>query len=236
MGRPKSTFRDLTNQEFGRWTVLEYVHEKGKHGKWKCVCRCGTIKLLYSSSLLGDGTNSCGCWRPEKSRIKATTHGEARTPLYGLWAGIKRRCYNKNDRNYLRYGARGIVIEYAPWITDYTSFRDWALVNGYEKGLEIDRRDNSKGYSPDNCQFITKTENLNNTRTNHWILAFGETKTIAQWSRDPRCSISAIQLNQRIHEGMDSERAIVSPMREGAYQRSAQHRACMEYTRFNGMI
>ena len=81
--------------------------------------------------------------------------------LYGLWEGMKKRTLNKNYENYHCYGGRGIGI-CDEWIHNPKSFIEWALNNGYEEGLELDREDNNKGYSPENCRWATKSINMLN--------------------------------------------------------------------------
>jgi len=90
-------------------------------------------------------------------------HGGTKTKLFGLWKDIKKRCYNKSRKQYKDYGGRGIII-CPEWANDYTKFRDWSLNNGYQEGLEIDRINNDGNYSPENCRFVTKQENIRNSR------------------------------------------------------------------------
>jgi hypothetical protein len=101
-------------------------------------------------------------------------------PLYQTWYGINRRCYNQKDCSYERYGARGIVV-CEEWQDDPGVFIEWAIENGWEPGLEIDRKDNDGPYSPDNCRFVTKKENCRNMRTNRRIEIDGVTKTMVEW-------------------------------------------------------
>ena len=81
--------------------------------------------------------------------------------LYGVFRSMKARCYKNTHKDYKNYGARGITIEFI----DYKDFIDWALQNGYEEGLEIDRKNNDGNYSKDNCRFVTKSVNNMNRRT-----------------------------------------------------------------------
>lgn len=90
------------------------------------------------------------------------THGMSQTILYRRWADMKKRCTNPNYKYYSRYKDRF----YEPW-NEFISFMEWALANGYFEGASIDRRDNSKGYSPSNCQWLTWDEHKKKTRTDN---------------------------------------------------------------------
>ena len=85
-------------------------------------------------------------------------HGEGKTRLYGIWAGMKARCCQKNDESFQHYGARGIKV-CPSWLNNFLTFKAWALRNGYKDNLTIDRRDNDGNYSPKNCQWLTRAEN-----------------------------------------------------------------------------
>ena len=93
---------------------------------------------------------------------------------------MRSRCYNPNDNNYVRYGGRGISI-----CTEWDSpslFCEWSLNNGYMKGLEIDRIDNYSGYSPDNCRWVTRRENMRNIHTNYNLCVKGVSHCISEWA------------------------------------------------------
>ena len=90
-------------------------------------------------------------------------HGGISTKLYKVWSSMKNRCLNINHQAFNNYGGRGITI-CPEWANDYTIFRDWSLSNGYQEGLEIDRRENNGNYSPENCRFVTAQENSQNRR------------------------------------------------------------------------
>lgn len=99
--------------------------------------------------------------------MKREMHGLRKHPLYDVWHDMKARCYNKNNKAHYCYGGRG--IEVCPeWLNSFKSFYDWAMDNEYKKGLEVDRRDNDLGYSPENCRFVTRKCNLRNTRRSKW--------------------------------------------------------------------
>lgn len=121
-----------------------------------------------------------------------------------VWNGCNQRCYNKNQSAYPNYGGRGIRVEFR----DVDHFVSWAISSGYVPGLQIDRKNNNGNYSPDNCRWVTPTVNANNTRKNIHVNAFGETKTVAEWSRDQRCVVGYRCLLQRIKAGHDPEESI----------------------------
>jgi len=95
--------------------------------------------------------------------MKYQKHGLRNHPLYNVWSDIKKRCLNKNNKDYKNYGARGISI-HDDWIDDFKSFYNWAIKNGYSAGLSIDRKDNDLGYAPNNCKFSTPIEQIHNRR------------------------------------------------------------------------
>jgi hypothetical protein len=91
------------------------------------------------------------------------THGLRGSPLYEVWGGIKNRCRNISNIGYDNYGGRGISM-CQEWSEDFKKFYDWAMSNGYKKGLQIDRIDNDSDYEPDNCRFTSRFINMSNTR------------------------------------------------------------------------
>lgn len=134
-----------------------------------------------------------------------------RDPLNVLWYHIKERCYNENSKSYKRYGGRGITV-CDEWLHDSEAFKRWALSNGYAKGLEIDRIDNNRGYSPDNCRWVTKTQNARNTSKNRYISWNNEIHPLSEWCEILNLNYNTI--NMRLHRGWDFEKAVTTPTRE----------------------
>lgn len=134
--------------------------------------------------------------------------------LQTIWSGMNGRCNSFKNRSWKDYGAKGIDL-CAEWSGRQGSIRfiKWALSNGYLEGLDIDRRDNSKGYSPGNCRFTTRQENCWNKSNNTMLTFAGETKCIAAWGDDLRCVVPSNQFQQRIKCGWDVERALFTPLR-----------------------
>jgi hypothetical protein len=123
---------------------------------------------------------------------------------------MKKRCYSPKDLAYKNYGGRGITI-CDEWRASPACFIEWAIQNGWRRGLEIDRRDNNGPYSPLNCRFVTRATNSRNTRRNVHLTAFGETKVLEDWVADERCTVASSVLRTRIDRGWEHERAIATP-------------------------
>lgn len=156
---------DIIGNRYGRLTVRSEVADRTKCGevKYLCVCDCGNETVVSGTSLRNGSTKSCGCFLRESAAERNTTHGLSSTPLYKIWDGMKQRCHNPNNHAYEYYGARGIHV-CDEWMNDAESFINWALENGWEPGLEIDRKNNEEGYNPENCRCVTHKVNMNNTR------------------------------------------------------------------------
>lgn len=94
---------------------------------------------------------------------RGPNHGGRSSALYSVWRGMRNRCHDPKAQNYRFYGARGITV-CDEWRNSFPTFREWALANGFEPGLQLDRRDNEEGYSPDNCKWTIRLHNLRNRR------------------------------------------------------------------------
>lgn len=108
------------------------------------------------------------------------------TRLNDIYRNMKRRCYNPKNPAYENYGGRGIVVcdEWKERYAGYKRFKEWALSNGYQEDLTIDRIDNNKGYSPDNCRWVTRKVQNNNKRNSHLVTYKGKTQTLTQWCEE----------------------------------------------------
>ena len=174
---------DLTGQKFNLLTVLSLDHIKGYDRYWKCRCDCGKTTTVAGSKLKSGKTKSCGCYRKAKSSETAiknfTKHGDRQrdnsTRLYSIWQGMHARCKTKP-----RYKNRGICV--CPEWNEYTVFKDWALSNGYNDNLTIDRIDNDGNYEPNNCRWADQKIQANNRSNNRVVEYSGERHTAADWA------------------------------------------------------
>lgn len=136
--------------------------------------------------------------------------------LYNIWTLMKRRCYNPNNHCYKYYGARGIRVADC-WLHDYSAFKKWAFENGYTDDLTIERIDNNKGYSPDNCKWITKGEQALNRRMNYYYTYKGKTRCLSEWCKELGLSDHYSNIKRRILEaGMSFEEAITIPIKDSS--------------------
>lgn len=160
----KARIKDLTGRKFGKLTVVEFKGSNNKTGAlWLCKCECGNEKIITSRNLLSGVTKSCGCLSKEKPNH--TTHGLCYTRLHGVWASMKSRCYNPNNKRYKNYGGRGIKV-CDEW-QEFRPFYNWAIANGYDENAPrgqytIDRIDVNGDYEPHNCRWITIEEQQKN--------------------------------------------------------------------------
>lgn len=185
----------MNGNKFGEWTILKQISTR----KVLCECSCGNTKEVYKTNLGTGKSESCGCLR----EVEASG-----TKLYNVWASLKSRCLNKNHHAYLDYGARGITV-CDEWIDSVDSFYHWALESGYKEGLTIDRIDNNKGYSPDNCKWSTMEEQHNNKRNNRFITYNGKTQTVAEWARET--GINNRTILSRLRGGWDVSELFIDP-------------------------
>ena len=126
---------------------------------------------MPSLYLKNGDTKSCGCLHTFGLINRSTKHGKCGTRLYTVWKSMKDRCYRSHNDRYEKYGGRGITI-CDDWREDFQAFYDWAMANGYDENAPygqctIDRIDNDKGYSPDNCRWVdaaAQNKNKSNSR------------------------------------------------------------------------
>jgi len=192
--------KDLSGMKFGKLTVIErgqdiyYGKDSQKRITWICKCDCGNIKQITGCSLRNNSTQSCGCIQTEKSKIRRERQIEKYKDkhqytvfdkrLHNIWKGMKERCYTKTCAYYKYYGGRGIIM-CDEWRKrgGFWTFRGWALNNGYQDNLQIDRIDVNQGYNPENCRWVTAQEQANNKRNSIKIEVDGVSHSLLEWSQ-----------------------------------------------------
>lgn len=179
-------WKDIENDSFvgtikNRFVVIgksKNINKKCHNVRYKCLCECGNIFYRTKDEILKHDNGACG----KCKRVRPELDGHSKTPLYRVYYAMKQRCYDKNSSEYHNYGGRGISV-CEEWLNSFSDFNKWCLNNGYRKGLQLDRIDNNKNYSPDNCKFSTPLENSNNKRTCVYVTHNDQTHTINEWSR-----------------------------------------------------
>lgn len=148
-------------QDLGRIYPNEKCIQKRHMATYKCDC--GKIFQGDVFQINKGNTKSCGCARYEFIKNLNTKHGQSKSPLMQVWNAMKQRTSNPAVSNYRNYGGRGIVVCEA-WKNSFIDFYNWSIKNGYQKGLQINRKDNDGNYEPLNCEFISSVGNNNNRR------------------------------------------------------------------------
>lgn len=168
--------KDLSGQRFGRLLVLYDTSER-KRGNvvWHCRCDCGNEVDIRGGNLISGNTTSCGCYSRECIVERSTVHGMSRRgkrhPVYRTWVHMLRRCEDPNNNRYKNYGGRGIKV-CNEW-HDAKIFIDWALSNGWEEGLQLDRINNDGNYEPGNCRWVTRKVQARNKTNNRHVIYNG---------------------------------------------------------------
>ena len=153
-------YKDYIGQKYNHWTIIDISTRSKLCGiAFIRKCDCGTIRTIQLSSLIRNKTKSCGC-------INKVNY-DTKSSLYKIYMHMKGRCYCKTDKKYKNYGKRGIKI-CKELLEDYNVFLNWSIKNGYKEGLSIERIDVNGDYKPNNCKFISISEQTKNKTTSHY--------------------------------------------------------------------
>jgi len=175
-GKPNYIRKDLTGKRFGKLVAMEVVGRRNGALAWLCKCDCGNEKIAASGKLIEGGCTHCGCMYVNP----AQTHGMTKNPLYKVWQGMKIRCLYPSAISYPNYGGRGIKV-CEEWLNNFMCFYN-DMKDGYKKGLQLDRIDNDKDYSKENCCWSTRKVQTRNKRNNRWYEAGGLNMIIMDWA------------------------------------------------------
>lgn len=196
--------------KYNRLTVVETGLYKGPRRAVRCICSCGKETVVTCSRLINGKIKSCGCLQVESVKKRNFKHGASHTRLHNIWMAMKNRCYNSNYKWFMNYGGRGIIV-CDEWRDDFTMFSDWALSNGYQDTLTIERIDVNGNYCPDNCTWILLEQQPLNQRGRVNKYTNGERIHMGELARQN--GLTYCCLYQRLSSGMTLEEALSKPAR-----------------------
>lgn len=200
---------DLTGKRFGKLTVASRAEKVKYNQYWNCLCDCGITKAIIGIALTSGGTVSCGCHRKEIHTIHGNTSKHKLTGAWRSWNQMIRRCTDKKHESYKRYGERGITV-----CEEWLSFENFLHDMGDRpNGKTLDRIDNNKGYSKENCRWATMAKQQNNKTSNHFIEFNGMRKTIAEWAKYLNIGYPALSSRINILH-WTTEKALTTPTRK----------------------
>lgn len=213
-----SKYKQLVLDNIGKtvhhWTIIRLLskEESPSRAKWYALarCKCGVVKPVVSEKIFTNSSKSCGCAKNEalKTHGFTTSAKGGNSREYAIWNSMKQRCRNPKNKQYPEYGGRGISV-CDSWLRFENFFRD--MGERPFKGASLERKDNNKGYSPDNCKWADRNTQNNNKRNNRPITINGVTKNLCQWA--DHYGIGHTTIFHRIKAGWDVERAITQPAR-----------------------
>lgn len=198
---------DLTGQRFGKLIAIKPVGtNKSGNTLWECKCDCGNSSIVINSNLTRENSKSCGCTNSERLIKRNTSHGMSKTKIYAKWLSMLERCRTKTNTDYKYYGARGINV-CKEW-KDFNKFYKWAMNNGYENSLTIDRINVNGNYEPSNCRWVTQLRQCNNKRNNLYLTIDGVTASLADICRMYNARYTMVW--KRLRRGWSIEKAVLN--------------------------
>ena len=210
--KPGMAFKDITGNRYGRLVAIKPISKIPGKYHWECQCDCGNTCIVNGAYLRNGKTKSCGCLKEEVLKNGANRNASllSGTRLYHIWFGMKSRCDREKNQAYERYGKRGIAV-CDEWNgkDGFIRFYEWAMNNGYDESLSLDRIDNDGGYSPDNCRWTTEKVQANNRRSNRRFEVNGEIKTLAELCEEYHVSYQMVQ--NRVNRGWNIIDALTMP-------------------------
>ena len=171
---------NLVGEKFGHLVVLSQEASVKRNTYWKCQCDCGTTIVCKTKSLRLEGKTSCGCDTFDRRSVKLRTHGLSKTPVYKSWRMMKSRCLNPNYTHYEYYGGRGVSI-YPEWVSSFEKFLE--DMGPRPDGYTLDRKDTNGDYTPENCRWSTREEQVDNRRNTVFLEYAGVTLSVKEWAK-----------------------------------------------------
>lgn len=186
--------KKLAGLRFGRLQIIKQVGARNRRSLWLCECECGNVIERTSNDLVHGRVKSCGCLKAEViASGAAKTHGLREAPIYGVYHAMRSRCENQNSKRFADYGGRGITV-CDRWKESIQNFVD--DMGEQPTSATVERIDNNKGYSPDNCRWATRTEQGRNKRNNRVIEYDGKHLTLSEWAE--RTGIKRATIQRRL--------------------------------------
>ncbi len=222
---------DMTGKKYSSITAIRPSGVSASRDiKWLFLCDCGVEFEANGYHARTGKITTCPKCASERSRVSTLKHGLTGTVEFSTWTEIKTRCYNKKRPEYKNYGGRGIKV-CERWLE---SFENFLLDMGPRPdGMSIDRKDNDGDYSPENCQWSTRTDQANNKRNNHKITIDGITKNRAEWAKEYGISSSAILLRER--SGLSGRDLIKPSKRIGTVTFNGKTKTYEEWSKVTGI-
>lgn len=197
----------MVARKFGRLVVIAAGPLRGRRRTWRCRCACGRTCTVREDNLKSGNSKSCGC---QKRKGNRRTHGLTGTSIHGIWLHMLDRCNNPRNRDYLRYGDRGISV-CSRWQGKNGFANFFADMGDRPISKTLDRRDNDGDYSPGNCRWATKITQSQNRRTSRYLKFGGKNLCLSEWSR--RTGVGASTLRLRLAAGWSVRQALTMPVR-----------------------
>ena len=204
-----SKYNNIIGKQFNSLKVLS-IHSQTKNGQYNllCKCNCGNIKPIRASRVINGITKTCGCRNRGYNYCTPNKLSRKYPNLYSIWNTMKHRCYNPKHHKYINYGSRGIKV-CKEWEKQFEPFLNWAINNGYQKGLTIDRIDVNGNYEPSNCRWVTHTIQARNKTNNRIVEYKGSKKCLAQWCDELKIPYDTVRA--RIYLGWTIDKAFETP-------------------------
>jgi len=202
-------------ETFGELVVVRLYKDVRFNGRPRymaeCKCSCGGRWRGERGALTSGSSKrcpACSSYSNGGNPVHGRSNGNGSVEGgYYIWRGIKQRMFNPNHHAFQDYGGRGLTID--PRWEEFETF----LADMGERpspDATIERVDNSRGYWPDNCVWASQTEQANNKRNNHCLTVNGQTKTLAEWSKET--GMAAITISKRLDYGWSEDRAVSVPV------------------------
>jgi len=202
----------FVGMKYGRLTAIRYAGTKSGKQVFEWKCDCGATKIIGTYNVTSGITKSCGCIQREVTAKRSTVHGlsprSGKHPITTAWAGMLDRCENPKGGNWSNYGGRGITV-CERWHKSSNFIED--MLPSWKPGLELERNDNSKGYSKENCRWATRTEQNRNKRNLHLLTVNGRTAPISVWASELSPSNMDL-IYVRLRRGWTPEQAVTIPV------------------------